>query len=89
MVGTLLGAFEGALVGPSVGAFVGPLLGAIVGSFVGAFVGVEVGTAVGLLVDMQLVVLDASATKPSIHSHTQSLPRITAIAVVWSQPAEF
>jgi hypothetical protein len=37
----------------------------------------------------QLVELAGSATKPSMHWHTHSLPSITAIAVIWSQPGAF
>jgi hypothetical protein len=67
------------MVGIAVGSFVGDVVGVVVGDVVGEL---DVGTAVGESVIKQLVVLDASATKPSMHSHTQSLPRITAIAVI-------
>jgi hypothetical protein len=97
LVGTTVGIAVGDTVGTVVGLFLFLNVGALVGAFVGDAVGVDVGIAVGASVgaavgksvDMQLVELDASATKPSMHSHTQSLPRITAIAVSWSQPIGF
>ena len=71
----------------SVGMCVGAVVGAVVvGAVVGVCDGSTVGATVGAIVDEHRVASVGSATYPSRHSHTHSLPAFTAIVVCKSHP---
>ena len=74
----------------SVGMCVGAVVVAVVvGAVVGVCDGSTVGATVGAIVDEHRVASVGSATYPSRHSHTHSLPAFTAIVVCRSQPPLF
>ena len=66
----------------------GEWLGKLVGSSVGSELGTREGVAVGLRLAVHLVVLNGSATKPSLHSQMHVLAALTGRVEYISQPWE-